>query len=31
LATEFERAHELKKEKQAKTNPPRRHGGTEKR
>jgi prephenate dehydrogenase len=30
LAAEFERAHELKKEKPAKSIPPRRHGGTEK-
>lgn len=30
LATEFERAHELKKEKTAKANLPRRPGGTEK-
>jgi prephenate dehydrogenase len=30
LAAEFERAHELKKEKPPRTIPPRRHGGTEK-
>jgi prephenate dehydrogenase len=30
LAAEFERAHQLKKEKLVKTNLPRRHGGTEK-
>jgi prephenate dehydrogenase len=30
LAAEFERAHELKKEKPSRTIPPRRHGGTEK-
>jgi prephenate dehydrogenase len=30
LAVEFERAHELKKEKPAKAISPRRHGGTEK-
>jgi prephenate dehydrogenase len=30
LAAEFERAHELKKEKLQKAIPPRRHGGTEK-
>ncbi len=30
LAAEFERAHELKKEKPPKSIPPRRHGGTEK-
>lgn len=31
LAAEFERAHELKKEKQPKTNPPQRHGGRERK
>ena len=30
LAAEFERAHQLRKEKLAKANLPRRHGGTEK-
>lgn len=30
LAAEFERAHQLRKEKLAKANPPRKHGGTEK-
>jgi prephenate dehydrogenase len=29
LAAEFERAHQLKKEKSTRANPPRRHGGTE--
>ena len=31
LAAEFERAHQLRKEKPAKLNPPRRHGDTEKK